>query len=316
MNSFHTPVLLKEVVEYLKIEKGKKYIDATVGGGGQTVEILKRGGIVLGIDCDQEAIDCVKQDLSNVILSEAKDLGSSQASPDQNDRKCVTLVKGNFRDIDKIAHLNNFDKVAGIIFDLGVSSHQLEVPGRGFSFQKEGPLDMRMDKDLAVQAKDLLQVLTKGELYELFSKLGEESNARRISEYIVSARKVKPIETTQDLALIIERAYGMKRGATSANARASADKKVFQALRIAVNDELNALRETLPKGVKLLEENGRLLVISFHSLEDRIVKQSFIEFQERRIGKIITKKPISPCIEEINKNKRSRSAKLRVFKKI
>ena len=294
MNSFHTPVLLKEVVEYLKIEKGKKYIDATVGGGGQTVEILKRGGIVLGIDCDQEAIDCVNQ----------------------NDRECVTLVKGNFRDIDKIAHLNNFDKVAGIIFDLGVSSHQLEVPGRGFSFQKEGPLDMRMDKDLAVQAKDLLQVLTKGELYELFSKLGEESNARRISEYIVSARKVKPIETTQDLALIIERAYGMKRGATSANARASADKKVFQALRIAVNDELNALRETLPKGVKLLEENGRLLVISFHSLEDRIVKQSFIEFQERRIGKIITKKLISPCIEEINKNKRSRSAKLRVFKKI
>lgn len=297
MNSFHTPVLLKEVVEYLKIEKGKKYIDATVGGGGQTVEILKRGGIVLGIDCDQEAIDCVKQDLSNVIL--------------QDDRKCVTLVKGNFRDIDKIAHLNNFDKVAGIIFDLGVSSHQLEVPGRGFSFQKEGPLDMRMDKDLAVQAKDIIQVLRKGELYELFSKLGEESNARRISEYIVSARKVKPIETTQDLVKIIEEAKSVRRFSNIHPAT-----KVFQALRIAVNDELNVLKDALPKSVELLNKKGRLLVISFHSLEDRIVKQNFRNLEQKHIGKIITRKPITPTIEEQNLNRRSRSAKLRVFKKI
>lgn len=296
MSSFHTPVLLKEVVEYLKIEKGKKYIDATIGGGGQTIEILKRGGIVLGIDVDQEAIGYLKEKL--------KIWGR------------LTLVKGNFKDIDKIAQENGFENVSGVIFDLGVSSHQLEKPERGFSFQKEGPLDMRMDKDLAVQAKDIIQVLTKGELYELFSKLGEESNARRISEFIVSARKIKPIETTQDLALIIESAYGMKKNASSAFARASADKKIFQALRIAVNDELNALKEALPKAVKLIEEKGRLLVISFHSLEDRIVKRSFNEFSQRGLGKIITKKPITATVEEINRNIRGRSAKLRVLEKI
>lgn len=296
MSSFHTPVLLKEVVEYLKIEKGKKYIDATIGGGGQTIEIVKRGGIVLGIDVDQEAIGYLKEKL--------KIWGR------------LTLVKGNFKDIDKIAQENGFENVSGVIFDLGVSSHQLEKPERGFSFQKEGPLDMRMDKDLAVQAKDIIQVLTKGELYELFSKLGEESNARRISEFIVSARKIKPIETTEDLALIIESVYRMKKNASSAFARASADKKVFQALRIAVNDELNALKEALPKAVKLIEEKGRLLVISFHSLEDRIVKRSFNEFSQRGLGRIITKKPITATVEEINRNIRSRSAKLRVLEKI
>ena len=186
MNSFHTPVLLKEVIENLNVEKRGKYIDATIGGGGHSFEILEKGGIVLGIDCDQDALDYVEEKIKNADN--------------------LTLVRGNFRDIDSIAHSKDFDKVSGIIFDLGVSSHQLEAKDRGFSFQAQGELDMRMDKDLGIKAKDLIQALTKGELYELFHKLGEESNAWEVSQYIVSARKVKPVETTWDLAEIINKA--------------------------------------------------------------------------------------------------------------
>lgn len=296
MNTFHTPVLLQKIIEYLSIEKGKKYIDGTIGGGGHGFEILKRGGVVLGIDCDQEAIDYV----SRRWKIESRRWNIIEGN--------LILIKGNFREIDKIAHLNGFSKVAGIIFDLGVSSHQLEVAERGFSFLRDGPLDMRMDKDLTVQAKDLIQVLTKGELYELFSKVGEESCARSVSEHIISARKIKPITTTQDLVRIIEKA---KRSGRFLGIHPAT--LVFQALRIAVNDELNALREALPKAGGLLEKNGRLLVISFHSLEDRVVKKSFIEFQKRNMGVILTKTPILPSIREISKNKRARSAKLRVF---
>ena len=290
MNDFHVSVLLKEVVEGLKVENGKKYIDATIGGGGHTVEILKRGGIVLGIDCDQEAIDYVRGRIRNY---------------ESGIRERLILVKGNFRDIDKIAHLNNFDRVSGIIFDLGVSSHQLETSERGFSFQKAGPLDMRMDHELGVRALDLLKMLTKGELYEIFTKFGEENRAWAISEHIVGARKMKPIETTKDLVDIIgsSRKFGGIHSAT----------KIFQALRIAVNDELNAIEAALPKAVRLLEENGRLAVISFHSLEDRIVKKAFINFKEKKLGAIITKKPIVSSAEEISKNRRARSAKLRIF---
>ena len=226
----------------------------------------------------------------------------------------LTLIKGNFRDIDKIAHLNNFDKVYGIIFDLGVSSHQLETRGRGFSFQKEGPLDMRMDQELAVKAMDLIKILTKGELYEIFTKFGEENRAWAISSRIVNARKMKPIETTKDLALAVEQAFG-KGGITSAFAKASADKRVFQALRIVVNDELNAIKIALPKAVRLLEANGRLAVISFHSLEDRIVKKAFISFKEKKLGEIIIEKPIIPNSVEVARNRRARSAKLRIFER-
>lgn len=301
VNSFHTSVLLKDTIENLNVEKDKKYIDATIGGGGQAEQILELGGIVLGIDCDQDAIDCVRDRIKN------QELGIKER---------LTLVRGNFRDIDKIAHLNRFDQVNGIIFDLGVSSYQLETANRGFSFQKIGPLDMRMDQDLGVSAADLIKVLKKGELYELFTKLGEESRAGQLSSSIVRARRIKPIETTRDLALIIEKAVGMKHGATSAFARATASKKVFQALRIAVNDELNSIKEALPKAVDLLPRNGRLLVISFHSLEDRIVKNLFLEFASRGIGEVITKKPITPSSLEMEKNRRARSAKLRIFKRI
>jgi 16S rRNA (cytosine1402-N4)-methyltransferase len=281
MNNFHKPVLLIEALAGLKIKQNEKYIDATLGGGGHSFEILRKGGTVLGIDVDKDAIEYIEKN----------------KKPEN-----LTIARGNFRDIDKIALLNKFDKVAGIIFDLGVSSHQIDTPTRGFSFQNEGPLDMRMDRELGVRALDLIKILTKGELCELFTKFGEETHAWAISDAIVRARSVKPIETTTDLAKIVFAIAGQS-------------KKVFQALRIAVNDELISIEEALPKALELLEEKGRLCIISFHSLEDRIVKRKFLEFEEKKMGKIITEKPIIPTPEEMEKNKRARSAKLRIFEK-
>ena len=297
MNNFHTPVLLKEVIGFLQVKKGKKYIDATLGGAGHTNEILSSGGRVLGIDVDQEALDYVKNTQELWIKN-----------------KELILAKGNFRNLDNIAHLNKFDKVSGILFDFGVSSFQIESGKRGFSFSKGGPLDMRMDKDLSVTARDLINILPKGELYEIFTKLGEEHNARAISNSIVGARRINPIETTGDLSGIIQQAYGIK-GEVTDFTRAKLNKRVFQALRIAVNDELESIKEALPKSLELLESGGRMAVISFHSLEDRIVKQSFAGFEKDDMGRIITKKPICPDLEEQKSNSRSRSAKLRVFER-
>ncbi|MDP3988456.1 MAG: 16S rRNA (cytosine(1402)-N(4))-methyltransferase RsmH [Candidatus Levybacteria bacterium] len=295
MSEYHVPVLLKEVIDYLNISPGKKYIDATLGGGGHTFEILKQRGKVLGVDFDEEAIAYVVEKLK------------TQKSKFKVGEDLV-LVRGNFKDIDKIAHSYGFDKVNGILFDLGVSSHQIDEASRGFSFQKEAPLDMRMSKELKVKASDLVNILTKGELYELFTKLGEEYHALAISNDIIRARRVKPIETTGELARIVRNIYGRSGKIDPAT-------RVFQALRIAVNDELNNLKEVLPKAVRLLKKDAVLLVIAFHSLEDRIVKNSFKDFQKERIGEILTKKPIIPALDEQIKNKRSRSSKLRVFKK-
>jgi 16S rRNA (cytosine1402-N4)-methyltransferase len=290
MSNFHKSVLLTEVLEGLKVKRNEKYIDATLGGGGHSFGILRLGGIVLGIDVDKEAIAYVQR-----------------MKPEN-----LTVARGNFRDIDKIAHLNNFDKVAGIIFDLGVSGHQIDSSARGFSFQKKGPLDMRMDQDLGVRALDLIKILTKGELNEIFAEFGEETRSWAICNAIVRARSVKPIETTEELAQIIEEGLA-KKGLRRGNTRADRSKKVFQALRIAVNDELDALSQALPKALGLLKKDGRLCVISFHSLEDRIVKKKFLEFEENKMGKIITEKPVVPTTREIKENVRSRSAKLRVF---
>ncbi len=294
MSTYHVSVLLNEAVDALEVKPGKKYIDGTLGGGGHAQEVLSRGGIVLGIDFDEDALDHVKLKVESGELRNGNNL---------------ILARGNFKDIDRIAKENNFENVAGIILDLGVSSHHFDEAGRGFSFQKEGPLDMRMDQDLAVKASDLINVLTKGELYELFTKLGEEWNVRSIIDRIIVARQIKPIETTSELAQIIN---GGNPGYKSDTNPAT---RIFQALRIAVNDELNSLREVLPKAVKLLALGGRLAIISFHSLEDRIVKNAFKEFEAEGLGKIITKKPIIPDEEEIRENRRSRSAKLRVFEK-
>lgn len=290
MVNFHTAVLLKEITNYLLIKPGKKYIDATLGGGGHSKEILKHGGQVLGIDCDPEAIEYVG--------TRVQGLGF---------RNNLKLAQGNFRNLASIALSNNFDKVAGIIFDLGVSTHQLLTPERGFSFAFDTPLDMRMDPNLAVKASDLVNGLSKGELYELFSKLGEEHDAR-VVQAIVRARTIKPIKTCRELADLVSQVRG-RRWRRSIHPAT----KVFQALRIAVNGELENLRLGLPQAVELLESEGRLAVISFHSLEDRIVKEFFKSSGQL---KILTKHPLRPTEQEKRDNPSSRGAKLRVAEKI
>lgn len=292
-SNYHKSVLLREVTDLLQIKKGKRYIDATLGGGGHTKEILGLGAEVLGIDLDSNSIEYVK----NLVKS-----------PN------LTLAQGNFREIDRIANLHGFGKVAGVLYDLGVSSHQIEAPSRGFSFQSAGPLDMRMDQDSQVKAADLANLLTERQLYEIFNKFGEEHNSRPLAAAIVRARKVKAISTTGDLLKIIESVYKIK-GPISDKFRAAIAKRVFQALRIALNNELENLSESLPKALEIMEDKGRIVVISFHSLEDRIVKQSFLKFEKEGKGKIITKKPILPSPKELEKNPRSRSSKLRVFEK-
>lgn len=297
MDNYHKSVLLHEAIELLDIQKGKKYIDATLGGGGHTFEILQRGGKVLSLDTDEDAIAHVEEKIKN---NEAKI---------KSNKEELIVRQGNFRDIDTIARENGFEKVSGILFDLGVSSHQLDVGKRGFSIAQEGPLDMRMTTALSVTAKDLVNGLTKSELTELFEKFGEEHFARKIASYIVDARRKKPIETTKELADLIKRANYKENKIHPAT-------RVFQALRIAVNDELHSIREALPKALSLLEKEGRIVVISFHSLEDRIVKHTFSGFAQNGYGEIITDKPIIPSENEVNENSRARSAKLRVFKKL
>ncbi|HSA83444.1 MAG TPA: 16S rRNA (cytosine(1402)-N(4))-methyltransferase RsmH, partial [Patescibacteria group bacterium] len=265
----------------------------TLGGAGHSLEIVKRGGIVLGLDVDQDALDFVQEKLKTQI-SNLK----------------LVVAKGNFKNIDTLAQENGFLDVAGILFDLGVSSHHFDVASRGFSIQQDGPLDMRMDQDLGVKAADLLAILTKGELYELFTKFGEERFAYAISNSIVRARQVKRIEMTSELVELIGKVVRRREEALHCATR------VFQALRIAVNDELTSIDEALPKALELLQAKGRIAVISFHSLEDRIVKHTFKKFEEEGLGTIVTKKPIVPTDTEIERNSRSRSAKLRIFEKL
>ena len=294
-DTYHSSVLLHEAIDSLQIKPGKTYIDGTLGGAGHTREILKRGGRVLGIDFDQDALSNAK------LRVESGEL--------RNDKSLI-LARGNFKDVDKIAQEHGVENAAGILLDLGVSSHHFDEVGRGFSFQHEAELDMRMDQTLTLKAADLINVLPKHELAELFLKLGEEWKAKAIADAVAKARQVSPIKTTTELAKIVSKVVPSgKPGINPAT-------KVFQALRIAVNDELNNVREVLPKAVHLLERGGRLVIITFHSLEDRIVKHTFKDFAADGLGTIITKKPIVPSDEEDERNKRARSAKLRVFEKV
>lgn len=294
MKNFHIPVLLQEAIDYLNIRSDKKYIDATLGGGGHTYQILERGGKVLGIDWDPEAIEYVGKQLK----AQSSKLKSN-----------LTLVRGNFKDLKKIALTNNFRQVNGIIFDLGISAHQLLAPERGFSFLADAPLDMRMDPQLQVTAADLINGLTKGELYELFSKLGEEHDAWAVVQAVVRARTIKPIKTCRELGDLVAQVKGGRRF----KKRIHPATQVFQALRMAVNGELENLRLALPQAVELLEKGGRLVVISFHSLEDRIVKD-FLKTEARLA--VLTKHPLRPTEEEKIKNPRSGSAKMRVAQRI
>ncbi|OGY29015.1 MAG: 16S rRNA (cytosine(1402)-N(4))-methyltransferase [Candidatus Woykebacteria bacterium RIFCSPHIGHO2_12_FULL_43_10] len=282
----HNPVLVGQVIDFLIVSTGKKYLDLTVGAGGHSLEIIKRGGRVLGIDLDPE------------ILARARQVLGNQA----------TLVEGNYKDADLIAKENGFEKLDGILLDLGLSSFQLDSPERGFSFRFDAPLDMRMSPELGVRAVDLVNGLNVGELEELFMKLGEEKQARRIAKEIVGSRVDHKITTTTELAEIVKKVKKVSFGKHIHPAT-----QVFQALRIAVNDELNNLREVLPKASSLLGKDGRLVVISFHSLEDRIVKDFFKSSSEL---KVLTEKPITASEEEVGLNPRSRSAKMRVAEKL
>ena len=291
-SSKHVPVLLKETIDLLEIKTGKKYIDATLGSGGHTKKILEAGGLVLGMDRDPEAIDRTKNDLSNYI-KEGK----------------LTLHRGNFDNLKNIALENNFQEVSGVMFDLGMSSDQFES-GRGFSFMKDEPLDMRMDPELGVTAADLVNALSQKELSGLFSKFAQVERAGEIAGAIVENRRLHPIKTTKELVEIIGTVPAYRRQKDLHPAT-----KVFMALRIAVNNEPENLEKSLPQAAGLLTTGGRLAVISFHRGEDRIVKQFFRNGRDLGITEII-KKPVMASAEEVELNPRSRSAKLRAGEKL
>mgnify|MGYP001606156318 CR=1 FL=1 len=294
MSTYHTPVLLEEVIEGLSVKKGNKYIDATVGGGGHTIEIVKRGGTLLGIDTDQEAVRYSMENIKRQLPNATWDAD-------------IKLIQGNFRDIVAIAKINGFGKVDGILFDLGVSSHQLDTETRGFSYRfMKAPLDLRLDQTQGNQAKDIANTYSEAQLYEILTRFGEEQLARTIADALVRARRMKPIQTTGDLVAVI--APFVKnpihlRGVLS---------RVFQAFRIATNDELDTIRKGLVGAYELLNPKGRLAVISFHSLEDRIVKQTM----GNGTWNIITKNPIRVERTEAESNPRSQSAKLRIAEKL
>ncbi|MEA3355375.1 MAG: 16S rRNA (cytosine(1402)-N(4))-methyltransferase RsmH [Patescibacteria group bacterium] len=285
----HKPVLLNESIKFLKIKPNKNYLDCTLGSGGHAVEIIKKGGKLYGLDIDPEAIKRTTKRIN-------------QTCPNA----FYKIKLGNFSKLKEHARDLKLTSVSGILMDLGLSSDQLENKKLGFSFQNDSPLDMRANPDLKVAAKDLINGLSKNELIKLFKKYGEEQYALSIANHIVLRRQQSPINTTLELVNLITKVKRKRGGIHQAT-------KVFQALRIAVNDELNNLKTALPQAYDLLEEKGKLVVISFHSLEDRIVK-NFIK--EHKGLKNLTKKPITPNQEELTLNPRSRSAKLRAAFKI
>lgn len=287
IEGYHKSVLVKVVLRYLEIKKRGWYLDATLGDGGYSLEILKQEGKILGIDVDPQAIERASKRFQEAGIEWGR----------------YTLSLGNFRDLDEYSSGLSFD---GIIFDLGVSSLQLDTPDRGFSFRKDAPVDMRMDPALAVTAADLINGLHYGELVQVFKKYGEEEISEKLANAVVSSR---PITTTLHLADVISKAKGFKYGSKHPAT------KIFQALRILVNDEMKSLEEALPKAFEFLKPDGVLAVISFNSLEDRIVKNLFREWSGSKKGGILTKKPVVASEAEKHQNIRSRSAKLRIFRK-
>ena len=291
----HQSVLLEEVLALLDPLPGQVVVDATLGNGGHALEILKRigpQGRLIGIDQDPEAIKRAKENLKSFSR--------------------VDYIHENFSQLDQILISLNLRHVDAVLLDIGISSEQLEVASRGFSFMKEGPLDMRMNPSGPITAKDLVNDLSQEELENLFWKYGEERWGRRIAYAICEERLKSPIETTDALVRIIQKAVPKRfhfKGKHPAT-------RVFQALRIKVNEELESLDQALSKVPALLSKGGRFAVISFHSLEDRKVKQTFRAWADKKEMKLLTKKAVKPTEVEIEKNPRSRSARLRVVEKI
>lgn len=311
MEFAHRLVMGREVIELLDCRPGRLYVDGTVGGGGHAEEILKASspdGRLIGIDRDAEALGAASQRLKSY-----------------GDR--AVLVKENYRNIRKVLSPLGIDKADGILLDLGVSSYQFDRPERGFSFRFESPLDMRMDTAQETAAKDLVNGLGEGELERIFKDYGEERFARAIARSIVRERKTRSIETTGDLVRIVLASVPRRFQSRTIHPAT----RIFQALRIAVNDELGSLEEGLKEGIEVLNKGGRMAVISFHSLEDRIVKNMFRDYAAPCIcpprtpvcvcGKvpavrILTKKALTPSEEEVNENPRARSARLRAVEKL
>ncbi len=314
MKVVHRPVLVNQVVGFLQPTKmGAVYLDGTVGLGGHASAILEAstpGGRLIGIDRDAEALAVAKETLY--------------------DYRCrCALIQGNFASLYRILAENSFSKVDGVLLDLGVSSLQLDTASRGFSFAREGRLDMRMDKQQSLSAAQVVNGACEHELTDIFTKFGEERWAKRIAQRIGQARRKKRITTTRLLAEIVEQAIPHRQNSYSSRIHPAT--KVFQALRIYVNNELENLATGLDTAVSALKLGGRICVISFHSLEDRIVKRRFRDLSRQCICppkiptcvcrhvpslKPLTKRPITPTPEEVQRNPRSRSAKLRVAVKI
>ena len=305
----HKSVLLEETIEHLEIKPEGIYVDGTLGGGGHSFEIAKRltGGRLIGIDQDEAAIRAATQRLAPY-----------------EDK--VTIVRSNYSNIKQVLKTLEIDHVDGIMLDLGVSSYQLDTPDRGFSYKEDAPLDMRMDTRNPKTAKDIINGYTEMELYRIIRDYGEDNFAKNIAKHIVRMREEKPLETTFELVEAIKAAIPMKLRVTTGHPA----KRTFQAIRIELNRELEVLKETLQDMIDLLSPGGRLCIITFHSLEDRIVKSSFRTNENPCTcppsfpvcicgkvsqGKVISRKPILPSQEELEENKRSKSAKLRVFEK-
>ena len=305
----HIPVLLNECIEGLKINENGIYVDGTLGGAGHSNEIIKKlssNGRLIGIDRDEEALRAAKQKLSNYSN--------------------VTYVHNNHDNILDVLEELQIENVDGILLDLGVSSYQIDEEERGFSYIKESPLDMRMDKSQKLTAKDVVNSYDQEKLANLIYEYGEEKFSRQIARKIVEQRKIQEITTTTQLVEIIKSVVPNYEGKTGGHPA----KRAFQAIRIEVNGELRPLYDTVQNSIKALKKGGRLCIITFHSLEDRIVKNAYIDAAGKCIcppglpyckcgaislGKIITKKPIIPSEQELENNSRSQSAKLRIFEK-
>lgn len=307
----HTSILLEETIENLDIKKNGIYVDGTLGGGGHSLEICKRlgeGGRLIGIDQDEAAIEAGRQRL--------------EAFADK-----VTIVRSNYCNMKQVLAGLGIEKVDGILLDLGVSSYQLDTAERGFSYREDAPLDMRMDRRQTQTARDIVNDYPEMRLYQIIRDYGEDKFAKNIAKHIVAARQIKPIETTLELSEIIKRAIPMKVRAVGGHPA----KRTFQAIRIELNHELEVLQNSLEDMIDLLSDGGRICIITFHSLEDRIVKGIFRKNEnpcecppsfpvcvcgKKSKGRVITRKPILPSDRELEENSRSKSAKLRVFMKV
>ncbi|BCN31558.1 16S rRNA (cytosine(1402)-N(4))-methyltransferase RsmH [Anaeromicropila herbilytica] len=310
MNFEHKSVLLEETINNLNIKENGIYVDGTLGGAGHALKVceqLGEGGRFIGIDQDEAAIQA-----STIRLSSYLDK--------------VTIVRSNYCNMKQVLHELGIEKVDGIVLDLGVSSYQLDTVERGFSYKEDAPLDMRMDTRNELTARDIVNNYSEQELYRIIRDYGEDKFAKNIAKHIVRVREEKPIETTYELIDAIKAAIPMKVRMKTGHPA----KKTFQAIRIELNKELDVLKNTLNDMIDLLNEDGRICIITFHSLEDRIVKTIFKNNENpctcpphfpvcvcgnKSKGKVITRKPILPSDEEIEWNSRSKSSKLRVFEK-